>query len=221
MVVEQMKKVKNNIILALDLMDILKSYDLCETIYNYIDTIKIGYPLTLSEGLKSIEILKENFDFTVICDYKLADIPATNEKIAKLSYDKGADYIIVHGFLGSDSVKACLDIAKEHNKEIFLLSEMSHPGADTFLKSVSEEIVKMGLKLGIKNYIAPSTKIDRLSKIRELVGEDSFIISPGVGTQGGDPKETLKYANALIVGRSIYESPNPETAIKNIINSII
>lgn len=215
-----MKKVKNDIILSVDLIDILKSYELCEAIYSYIDTIKIGYPLTLSEGLKSIEILKENFDFTVICDYKLADIPVTNEKIAKLSYEKGADYIIIHGFLGADSVKACLDVASQHNKDIFLLSEMSHPGADMFLKFASEDIVKMGLDLGIKNYVAPSTKIDRLSRIRRLVGDGSFIISPGVGAQGGDPKETLKYADALIVGRSIYEAPDPEIAIKNIIKSL-
>ncbi|MDR2624298.1 MAG: orotidine-5'-phosphate decarboxylase [Methanobrevibacter sp.] len=215
-----MKKVKNDIILSVDLMDILKSYELCEATYNHINTIKVGYPLTLSEGLKSIEILKKNFDFNVICDYKLADIPITNEKIAKLTYENGADYLIVHGFLGADSVKACLDVAEQHNKDIFLLSEMSHPGADMFLKSASEKITKMGLNLGIKNYVAPSTKIDRLSKIRELVGEDSFIISPGVGIQGGDPKETLKYADALIVGRSIYEAPDPEMAIKNIIKSL-
>jgi orotidine-5'-phosphate decarboxylase len=216
----EMNKVKNNVVLAVDLIDILKSYDLCEATYKYIDTIKIGYPLTLSEGLNSIEVLKENFDFTVICDYKLADIPATNEKIAKLSYDEGADYIIVHGFVGPDSVKACLDVAKSYDKDIFLLSQMSHPGADMFFKPVSEEITKIGLSLGIKNYVAPSTKIDKLSKIRDLVGEDSFIISPGVGTQGGDPKETLKYADALIIGRSIYEAPDPEIAIKNIIDSI-
>ncbi|MDR2830298.1 MAG: orotidine-5'-phosphate decarboxylase [Methanobrevibacter sp.] len=215
-----MKKVKNDMILSLDLIDILKSYELCEAIYDYIDTIKIGYPLTLSEGLKSIGILKENFDFTVICDYKLADIPATNEKIAKLSYEKGADYLIVHGFLGSDSVKACLDVASQHNKDIFLLSEMSHPGSSMFLKSASENIIRMGLDLGIKNYVAPSNKIERLSGIRRLVGDDSFIISPGVGTQGGDPKETLKYADALIVGRSIYEASDPETAIINIIKSL-
>jgi orotidine-5'-phosphate decarboxylase len=215
-----MEKVKNNIILAVDLLDILKVYDLCEAVSKHIDTIKIGYPLTLAEGLESIEVLKENFNFNVICDYKVADIPNTNKLIAKLSYEKGADYLIVHGFLGSDSVKACLDVANEYNKNIFLLTEMSHPGSDMFLKPATEEIAKMGLDLGIKNYVAPSTKIDRLSKIREILGNDSFIISPGVGTQGGDPKKTLKYADALIIGRTIYQSSNPEIAIENIIKSI-
>ena len=46
------------------------------------------------------------------------------------------------------------------------------------------------------------------------------IISPGVGKQGGDGKETLKYSNAIIVGRSIYESENPKIACENLIKSL-
>ena len=213
-------KVKNNIILAMDLMDILDAYEVAEDISNYIDTIKIGYPLTLAEGLKSIGVFKENFDFKVICDYKVADIPETNSKIADLTFDAGADAIITHGFVGKDSVEACFDVANNYNKEVFLLTEMSHPGAKTFIQSVADDIAKMGLEIGIKNYVAPSTRLNRLSDIRNIVGEDSFIISPGVGTQGGNPKDTLKYADALIIGRSIYESDNPEIAISDIIDTL-
>ncbi|WP_067260738.1 orotidine-5'-phosphate decarboxylase [Methanobrevibacter cuticularis] len=213
-------EVENNIILAMDQMNVIEAYDLCETLSKYINTIKIGYPLTLSEGLESINVFKENFDFKIICDYKVADIPETNSKIAKLTFEAGADSLIVHGFVGSDSVEACINQAKVYDKEIFLLTEMSHPGAKMFLQNVADEIAKMGVDLGIKNYVAPSTRIARLSTIRNIVGDDSFIISPGVGTQGGDPKETLKYADALIIGRSIYESKDPELAIKEIIESI-
>ena len=41
--------VKNNIILAMDLMDLKAAEKVCESINEYIDTIKIGYPLTLAE----------------------------------------------------------------------------------------------------------------------------------------------------------------------------
>ncbi|MBZ9571017.1 orotidine-5'-phosphate decarboxylase [Methanobrevibacter sp. TMH8] len=212
--------VKNNIILAMDLMDLLNAYEVAEAIAEDINTIKIGYPLTLAEGLKSIQIFKENFNFKVICDYKVADIPETNSKIADLSFDAGADAIITHGFVGKDSVEACVDIANSYGGDVFLLTEMSHPGAKMFLQPVADEIAKMGLDMGIKNYVAPSTRIDRLSDIRNIVGNDSFIISPGVGTQGGDPKDTLKYADALIIGRSIYEADNPKTALDEISDSI-
>jgi len=213
-------KIKNDIILAMDLMDLLDAYEVVEPISKYIDTIKIGYPLTLAEGLKSIQIFKENFDFSVICDYKVADIPETNSKIANLTFDAGADAIITHGFVGKDSVEACVDIASNCGGEVFLLTEMSHPGAKMFLQDVADDIAMMGVDMGIKNYVAPSTRLDRLSDIRNIVGKDSFIISPGVGTQGGNPKDTLKYADGLIIGRSIYEADNPEIAINEIVESI-
>jgi len=212
--------VKNNIILAMDLMDLLNAYELVEPIAKYIDTIKIGYPLTLAEGIGSIQVFKENFNFKVICDYKVADIPETNSKIADLTFDAGADAIIAHGFVGRDSVEACVNIAHRYGKDVFLLTEMSHPGAKMFIQGVSDDIAKMGVDMGIKNYVAPSTRLDRLSDIRNIVGKDSFIISPGVGTQGGNPKDTLNYADALIIGRSIYEEDNPKIAISEIIDSI-
>lgn len=212
--------VKNNIILAMDLMDLKEAERVCESINEYIDTIKIGYPLTLAEGLSTIGFFKDNFDYKVICDYKVADIPATNEKIANQTFDAGADAIICHGFVGSDSVDACKTSAEDHGGEIFLLTEMSHPGAIKFLQPNADEIARMGVEMGNTNYVAPSTRPERLSEIRDIVGKDAFMISPGVGTQGGDPRETLKYSNALIIGRSIYNAEDPEKATKDIVDSI-
>ena len=212
--------IKNNIILAMDLMDLKEAERVCESINEYIDTIKIGYPLTLAEGLSTIGFFKDNFDYKVICDYKVADIPATNEKIANQTFDAGADAIICHGFVGSDSVDACKTSAEDHGGEVFLLTEMSHPGAIKFLQPNADEIARMGVEMGITNYVAPSTRPERLSEIRDIVGKEAFMISPGVGTQGGDPRETLKYSNALIIGRSIYNAEDPEKATKDIVDSI-
>ena len=212
--------VKNNIILAMDLMDLKEAERVCESINEYIDTIKIGYPLTLAEGLSTIGFFKDNFDYKVICDYKVADIPATNEKIANQTFDAGADAIICHGFVGSDSVDACKTSAEDHGGEGFLLTEMSHPGAIKFLQPNADEIARMGVEMGITNYVAPSTRPERLSEIRDIIGKEAFMISPGVGTQGGDPRETLKYSNALIIGRSIYNAEDPQKATKDIVDSI-
>lgn len=209
--------IKNNLILALDVTNKDKALEICKQVKPYINTIKIGYPLTLAEGLKIIKIIKDEFNANIICDYKVADIDATNSKICDLTFDAGADAIICHGFVGSDSVQACLDSANDHGKEIFLLTEMSHPGAKMFLQKDAEAIAKMGVSMGITNYVAPATRLDRLSKIRDIAGDDACIISPGVGKQGGDAKKTLEFASAIIVGRSIYESDNPALACEKII----
>ena len=212
--------IKNNLILALDVGSESEAIEICDSIKDYIDTIKIGYPLALAEGLEIINKLKDKFGFQVICDFKVADIDATNSKICNETFKAGADAIICHGFVGSDSVQACLDMANKHEKELFLLTEMSHPGAKMFLQKDAEAIAQMGVDMNITNFVAPATRLDRLSKIRQIVGENAFIISPGVGKQGGDGKKTLEYSNAIIVGRSIYESENPQKSCEELIKSL-
>ena len=64
--------IKNNLILALDVMSESEAVEICESIKEYIDTIKIGYPLALAEGLEIIKKLKNQFGFKVICDFKVA-----------------------------------------------------------------------------------------------------------------------------------------------------
>ena len=216
----EIMKIKNNLILALDVMCESEAVNICESVKDYIDTIKIGYPLALAEGLEIINKLKEKFDFKVICDFKVADIDATNSKICEETFKAGADAIICHGFVGSDSVGACLDVAGKYGKELFLLTEMSHPGAKMFLQKNADAIAQMGVQMGIKNYVAPATRLDRLLDIRNIVGKDAYIISPGVGKQGGDGKKTLEISDAIIVGRSIYEAEDPKTACEKLINSI-
>jgi orotidine-5'-phosphate decarboxylase len=177
------------------------------------------------ESWKSDGISFDNIPSTIFkgytentCTATVLDIVNEGEHVGNIT--AGADAIICHGFVGPDSVEACKISAEEHGTDVFLLTEMSHPGAVKFLQKDADEIARMGVKMGIDNYVAPSTRLDRLSQIREIVGKEAFIISPGVGTQGGDPKETLRYSNALIIGRSIYNAEDPQKATKDIIDSI-
>ena len=55
--------IKNNLILALDVMSESEAIEICDSIKEYIDTIKIGYPLALSEGL---EIINKFFIINII-----------------------------------------------------------------------------------------------------------------------------------------------------------
>ena len=55
-------EIKNKIILAMDLLTIDGALEVGNSVIKYLDTIKIGYPLVLSEGLQSIGLVKEEFD---------------------------------------------------------------------------------------------------------------------------------------------------------------
>lgn len=210
---------------ALDVIDKNKALKIAENVSEYVDAIKIGYPLVLSTGLNIVKEIKNRTNKEVVCDFKVADIPSTNEKIANLTLNY-ADAIICHGFVGRDSVRSIQKVAKSKNnsKKVIMVTEMSHPGAVEYMQPISDKLAEMAKELNIDGIVAPSTRPERLKYIKEIVGEIP-IISPGVGAQGGDLNKVLEILeddDYIIVGRSIYESENPKESAyyyKKILNN--
>lgn len=129
----------------------------------------------------------------------------------------GASAVIAHGFTGSDSVRACVDASQG---KVFIVTEMSHPGGKEFTQPNAERIAAIAREEGAMGIIAPATRPERIAKMREIVG-DMKIISPGVGAQGGKASDALRFgADFIIVGRAIYEAPDPAEAAKGIAEEI-
>ena len=209
--------------LALDTTNRENAIKITKETMDYLDAIKIGYPLVLSEGLEIVMDIKEISGLEVICDFKVADIPPTNEKIANITLDY-ADGIICHGFVGSDSVKAIQNIAKLKKpvKKVIMVTEMSHNGAIEYLQPISNKLAEMAKRLKVDGVVAPSTRPHRLKEIKDIV-KDIPIITPGVGAQGGNLNDILNILtekDSVIIGRSIYESANPELAAMKYYNKI-
>lgn len=211
---------KNRIILALDVTDEKSALYIAEQTKEYVDAIKIGYPLILGTGLSLISKLKSYAP--VIADFKVADIPNTNRIICEHVFEAGAEAVIVQAFTGRDSLRECIKTAKDFGKKVFAVAEMSHPGGDTFFsREVSDTIATMSKTEGAYGIVAPATRPLRIRDMRKIIGNDMKIISPGVGKQGGNAKKALESgADWIIVGRTIYESQNPEEEIKRILNEI-
>ncbi len=198
------------LILALDVTDREKALEIAGQTSNYLEAIKVGYPLVLSSGLEIIEELK-GYTRTLIADFKVADIPNTSKLICQLARDAGADYVIVQGFVGEDVLKTCSEVV-----DIIVVAEMSHPGAETFIQPVSEKIAELAKEYA-KGIVAPATRPERVSRLREVVGKEIIIISPGVKAQGAKIGDAIRAgADFEIVGRGIYESENPKEEAKKI-----
>lgn len=201
----------NHIILALDVEDSKRVLQICEEVVEYIDAIKVGYPLVLNTGLSVIKKLK-NFDKPIIADFKVADIPEISRKICEIATKSGADYVIVHGFVGEDVVKACSEAAK-----IFVVAEMSHPGAKDFMSSEAEKIAKIAKKYAY-GIVAPATRPEIIRQLRKIVG-DIVIITPGIKAQGAAVGDAIKAgADFEIIGRGIYASQDPKKAAQEFAN---
>jgi orotidine-5'-phosphate decarboxylase len=134
-----------------------------------------------------------------LLDAKLSDIGSTNEAalywIDRIGFD-GVTFSPFPGYEnGSDAVYRW---SRERDKGIFALCRMSNPGAHDYQ---SEEMGGEALYLrlaadahrhGSNGYVVGCTAPSELGEIRGIIGEDPLILSPGLGPQGGDPKESLK-----------------------------
>lgn len=209
---------KSRLIIALDVTDRAQALSISEKLGSAVDAIKINYPLVLASGLDIIGDIKKYAN--VIADFKVADIPNTNTLICQETFSAGADAIICQGFVGQDSVKACVDVADRFKGDVFVVTEMSHPGAVDFLQPHAFELVEIAISSGASGIIAPATRPERLAEIRRRAG-DLKILSPGVGAQGGDARKAIEAgADFVIVGRSIYNAKDPYGAALNFIEQL-
>ena len=209
-----MKK-KTRLILALDVTTREQALSLAEKLSGYFDAIKIGYPLILSAGLGIVTQIATTLP--VIADLKVADIPNTNRLICQAVLGAGACGIIAQAFPGKDSLLACAKSAAEHGADLYVVTEMSHPGAELFMAPLAEKMARLAVEVGAAGVVAPATRPDRIKLVRSIIGE-RVIISPGVGAQGGSAGAALRAgADYLIAGRSVYEAEDPVASAKKLL----
>ncbi len=195
-------------ILALDVEDGERALEVCARVKEHVDAVKVGYPLVLRSGMGVVRRLAELMP--VIADFKVADVPHVCAAIARIARDAGASYLIAHGFTGYESVKACAEVLP-----VFVVADMSHPGAEEFITPVSERVARRCVEVAA-GIVAPATRPESLRRLRRIAG-DKPVISPGVGAQGAAPGSAIRAgADYEIVGRAIYSAPRPEEAARRI-----
>jgi len=198
-------------ILALDVTDRNEALAVVRDTTRYLDAVKINWPLVLGAGPGIITEISKTAP--VICDFKIADIPNTNRLIVEEAMRLGANAVIAHGFPGVDSLRACIDAG---GGRIFVVAEMSHPGGEELTAPNAERMAQMAKDCGALGIVAPATRPERISRLRTVIG-DLWIISPGVGAQGGNASDALRAgADFVIVGRAIYRAEDPGEAARKI-----
>jgi len=201
-------RLEHRVILALDLPDVERAKAISASVRGFVDAVKVGWPLVLAGGLSVVRQLSE--DGYVLCDFKVADIPNTNRLIVEQAVGAGASGVTCHGFAGEDSVRAC--IAAAGRAEVFVITEMSHPGGAEYTAKHADELAQLAVRVGAAGIIAPATRPERVKALRSLIGS-RLLLTPGVGAQGGRPTDAiLAGADAIIVGRAIYDAEDPAEA---------
>jgi len=209
-------KMNTRMVLALDETDDSRALKIADEVADLVDAIKINWPLVLSTSPEMITRLSRMAP--VICDFKIADIPNTDRLIVEQVRRRGAAGVIVHAFTGSDSLSAAVKAAED--LDVFVVTEMSHPGGQEFTAPLAERFASMAVEAGASGVIAPATRPESIARVRRIVG-DLLILTPGVGAQGGSASDAISMgADHVIVGRSIYGSPRPREAAERLAEEI-
>src|SRR3989442_7528384 len=146
-------RLDHRLILALDVTDPKRAVELATSVRPHVDAVKVGWPLVLAGGLEVVRRLAKSC--YVLCDFKIADIPNTNRLIVEQAVDAGASGIVCHGFVGEDSVRACVDASS--GKDVFVLVEMSHPGGVEYTAKHAQDLARLPTPRNAQGIIAPAT----------------------------------------------------------------
>lgn len=153
--------------------------------------------------------LKKQMGFLIIEDRKFADIGSvTKQQIKHNKIHKWADLVTVHGVAGESTLQGIIEM----DMDMLLIGQMSSKD-NLITKEYTSDIVSLAHKY--KSHVAGFISQQSLSP-------DFFTFTPGVnikatcdnlGQTYSDPK-TLKETGTdfFIVGRGIYNDPNPMKA---------
>lgn len=203
---------RTRIMLALDTPDRESAFRVLDACADVVDCVKVNYPLVLQEGLGIVGDLKARWNLPIVADFKVADVPVTNNRIAHFLRDVGADGVLAHGFIGSDALLEMIEILQPETS-VFVVTELTHPGGLEFTRAHSADFARLAVTLGADGIQAPGTRPSQIRVLREIVGPDAVVISCGVGAQGGTVPDVVEAgADYAIIGRGIYASPNPRAA---------
>ena len=202
----------HRVILALDVTDSSRARSIARAVKSDVDAIKVGWATLLSGGT---ELIRELAGLGyLLADMRTAEIPNTTRLIVEQVAALGASGIVTQGFVGEDSVRAAVDAAGR--AEVFVITEMSHPGGAQFTAPHAEEMARISVRAGAAGIVAPATRPDRVRALRAIVGS-RLILAPGVGAQGGKATDAIAAgADAVIVGRAIYDAKDPAAAARAI-----
>lgn len=198
--------------LAIDLLNKEEAAKLAQEVEEYVDIVEIGTPIVINEGLPAVELLSKSISKAqVLADLKIMD--AADYEVSQ-AVKFGADITTILGVAEDASIKAAIEEAHKHNKE--LLVDLI---AVQDIEKRAKELDEMGA-----DYIAVHTGYDLQaqgqSPLENLRKIKSVIKNSKVAVAGGIKPDTIKSIVAenpdlIIVGGGIANADDPKAAAKS------
>lgn len=223
---------KDRVIVALD-CNADEALAIASELQGLASWLKIGMTLYYAEGPSIVTKLKD-MGFKVFLDLKFHDIPHQVEGAAYSATLTGADMMTMHTVGGIDMMQAAQKGVEQAAAEagleipatlgITVLTSMNdaalaETGVSRAMADQVTVLAQQAKRSGISGVVASPKEAH---KLREDLGPDAFIVTPGVRPAGaalGDqsrvatPTEAFDAgASHIVVGRPITAAPNPKEA---------
>ena len=163
---------------------------------------------------KTISYINEKHaEIFTIADAKRGDIGNTSKMYAKAFFeDLNFDSVTVAPYMGSDSVKPFLEFK---NKWVILLGMTSNQGAFDFQfikdadgKELNQHVMEKASQWANEDqlmFVVGATKAEYLTEIRKVI-PNHFLLVPGVGAQGGNLHDVVKFGKNEEIGLLVNSS---------------
>ncbi len=225
------RKRNSRLVLALDLWDpyekrLERADEILSEVGDLVAAVKLNHHLILPYGLRGLGPVTEHckrLGLPLIADLKMNDIEATNLNIVDSLSSFGIDAVIANPFVGKDEgLGKVIERVHSWGGGVLLLVYMSHQGAREGYSLRTENgdplyrvFAERARDWEADGVVVSAKDPSKIREVREIVGKDCLIFSPGVGAQGGDLKAGAgSGADFVIVGRAITEASDPASALR-------
>ena len=222
----------DRLIVALDVPNALQGLALAEQIGDAVSFYKIGLGMLTGGGLALANELKQEHGKRIFLDMKFFDIGATVEAAVKGIAQYDLDFLTVHG--DPHVVRAAKEGAAGSGMKILgvtVLTSLDRADLDAAmirpgdLHELTVERAARAFEAGADGVIASPREAAAIRALPESAGR--LIVTPGVRPAGaalGDQKRVETPAAAIaagadhiVVGRPIWQSPDPRAAAQAIL----
>lgn len=234
------QEARERIIVALD-CDRTRALELAGKLSGHATWLKVGMTLFYAEGPDIVREFRK-LGFKVFLDLKFHDIPHQVRGAARSAALAGANLLSVHGLGSGAMLAACREGAEEAAEQLGARPKLV---AITVLTSMDQEaLAQIGIDAPVAEEAARLASLAKVNGIdgivcspqeahamRQLLGEDALIVTPGVRPAGaalGDQSRVATPAVALeagashlVIGRPITSADDPVEAYEAIVSELV
>lgn len=220
--------------LALDMSSKSENLSLLQELREFDIWVKVGLRSFIRDGKEFLQEIKAiNPNFKIFLDLKLYDIPNTMATATQECIALGVDMLTIHSSSGIEGMRAVSEVAKDSNLLIFAVTALTSFEDSTFIPIYNAPIASHAKTLallaqeggcnGVVCSVYESKEIKSSTSLLTLTPAIRFEENPkGDQKRVATPKNAKEaLADFIVVGRPIYQAPNPKEITQKILKEIL